>query len=58
MLHVTRVQLSCLVLDGHQTGSYQEDVQFTQPTGPSAPAIVEYVEEEYQKEDTSQSYPE
>ena len=53
MLYVTGVQLSCLVLDGHQTGSYQEDVHFTQPTGPSAPAIVDYVEEENQKEDTS-----
>ena len=47
---VTRVR-TYLVLDGHQTGSDDENVQFAESVGPLTTMIVEDVEDEDEKED-------
>ena len=47
------VSFTYFVLNRHQTGSDDDDVQLTQPAGPFPPVVVEDLEEEEEEEDGS-----
>ena len=49
--------MTCLVFDGHQAGSDDDDVQLAESAGPFPTMVVEEVEDEDEEEDRSESYP-
>ena len=49
--------MTCLVLDGHQAGEDDEDVELTQSASPFLTLVVEDVEDEDQEEDGCECYP-
>ena len=51
------ISFTYFVLDRHQTGSDDDDVQLTQPAGPLPNPLVEDVEGEDEEEDGCQSCP-